>query len=106
MTLKQRLLYPFAKKFFAGVTLEDAVARARHVNTLGMGATLDFLGEDVSDSKEADAAREGYARTIDAIAAGRLDAAFSRHFRKKSRRLRLPAPARQFHAIFSREILI
>ena len=74
MTLKQRLLYPFAKKFFAGVTLEDAVARARFVNTLGMGATLDFLGEDVSDAKEADAAREGYARTIEAIAAGRLDA--------------------------------
>ncbi len=74
MTFRQKLLYPFAKRFFAGVTLEEALAHAREVNSQGVGATLDFLGEDVTSASEADAAREGYERTIEAIARGRLDA--------------------------------
>ncbi len=74
MTLKESLLYPFAKKFFAGTTLGDAIARARAVNAQGMGATLDFLGEDVTDATQAESAREQYARTIEAIARERLDA--------------------------------
>ena len=77
MTLKKRLLYPFARRFFAGTKLADAVARARTVNALGMGATLDYLGEDVTDGEEAMRARAEYERVIDALSGERLDASLA-----------------------------
>jgi len=70
MNLKQRILYPFAKHFFAGTTLADAVARVRAANSLGMGVMLDFLGEDVAESTEAERARQEYARAIEAVSGG------------------------------------
>lgn len=74
MTLKQTLLYPFARRFFAGLTLEDALARAAHDNARGVSATLDYLGEDVRDGTEAEKARAEYSRIIKDIAARGLDA--------------------------------
>ena len=74
MTLKQSLLYPFARRFFAGLTLEDALALAAHDNAHGVSATLDYLGEDVRDGTEAEKARSEYSRIIEEIAARRLDA--------------------------------
>lgn len=72
--VRQALLYPFARRFFAGTTLEAALDRAGYVNRLGMGATLDFLGEGVTKAGEAEEARAEYARVIDAVAKGGLDA--------------------------------
>ena len=74
MALKQTFLYPFARRFFAGLTLEDALARAAQDNAHGVSATLDYLGEDVRDGTEAERARSEYSRIIKEIAARGLDA--------------------------------
>ena len=77
MELRQRLLYPFAKKFFAGLKLEDAISRARLVNSRGMGAIIDFLGENVSEAEAAERAKAEYMRVLKAIGKARLDASFT-----------------------------
>jgi proline dehydrogenase len=77
MELRQRLLYPFAKKFFAGFKLEDAISRARLVNSFGMGATLDFLGENVGEAEAAERAKAEYTRVLRAIGRARLDASLA-----------------------------
>lgn len=71
--LKERIVHPFAMRFFAGVTLADAVSRVRHVNARGMSATLDFLGEDTASIAEAEAATAEYLRVLDAVHTLRLD---------------------------------
>ncbi len=73
MEIRKSILRPFAEKFFAGESLEDAVARAKEYNALGMGVTLDFLGEDVSDYPEAQEAADEYGRALDAINEYELD---------------------------------
>jgi len=74
MSLKQRILYPFARRFFAGLRLDDAIRRAKALNARGMGATLDFMGEDVRDAKEVEAAYAEYVRAITAVSEGGLNA--------------------------------
>ena len=77
MELRQRLLYPFAKKFFAGLKLEDAISRARFVDSRGMGAIIDFLGEDVRTPEAADQAKAEYLRVLKEVGKARLDASFT-----------------------------
>lgn len=77
MELRQRLLYPFAKKFFAGFKLEDAISRARLVNSRGMGAILDFLGENVSTQEAAGQAQAEYTRILEAASRAKLDASLA-----------------------------
>ncbi|HEY4978533.1 MAG TPA: proline dehydrogenase family protein [Candidatus Acidoferrum sp.] len=63
-----------AMRFVAGETLNDAVAAARSCNNLGMAATLDFLGENVSTPADAQKARDAYLNIFDRIALERLNA--------------------------------
>jgi proline dehydrogenase len=63
-----------AMRFVAGETLNDAVAAARTVNKLGMTATLDFLGENVSTATDAQRARDAYLNVFDRIALEKLNA--------------------------------
>ncbi len=77
MELRQRLLYPFAKKFFAGFKLEDAISRARLVNSRGMGAILDFLGENVGTHEAASRAKAEYTRILEAAGRAKLDASLA-----------------------------
>jgi proline dehydrogenase len=77
MELRQRLLYPFAKKFFAGFMLEDAISRARLVNSRGMGAIIDFLGENVTTPEAAGRAKAEYVRVLKAIGRAKLDASLA-----------------------------
>jgi proline dehydrogenase len=77
MSLRRALLYPVARKFFAGVSLGPALERIKENNALGLGATVDFLGEDVSDASEAEIARLEYMRAIKAIAFEALDASIA-----------------------------
>lgn len=73
LEMKERIVHPFARRFFAGVTLAEAVSRVRYVNSRGMSATLDFLGEDTGSVLEAEAALAEYLRVLDAIQTLRLD---------------------------------
>lgn len=63
-----------ARRFVAGETLDDAVEAARAVNRAGQSASLDLLGENVSDEAGARRAAEGYLAVFDRIAEEKLDA--------------------------------
>ncbi len=77
MTLMERLLAPdspfqtrfyfLAKRFVPGETIESALDAVRALNADGLTATLDFLGEDVFDIREAEKTRDAYHTMLDAI---------------------------------------
>lgn len=56
-----------ARRFVAGETLADAIAAVQNVNAAGMLATLDHLGENVTNEAEAIAAAAEYLTALDAI---------------------------------------
>src|SRR6056297_2863086 len=56
-----------AKKFVAGETIESAIQVIQQLNKQGMAATLDHLGEFVSDQSEARASADYGIRTLEAI---------------------------------------
>lgn len=63
-----------AFRFVAGTTLDEAVEAVRALNAGGASATLDVLGEAVTDRAMAADAARAYISTIDRIAAEGLDA--------------------------------
>ncbi len=79
MALIDRLLAPdsffsrrfffLARRFIAGETIESAIEAVRALNSAGMTATLDFLGEDVLERDAALKTRDAYFGMLDAIAA-------------------------------------
>jgi proline dehydrogenase len=64
----------FARRFVAGETLDDALAAVRSLNAAGITASLDLLGESVTNEREARAAESAYLRILDRIHDERLDA--------------------------------
>ncbi len=67
----------FANRYIAGESLADAVRTVRQLNSLGMRATLDVLGEDISQQEEALASRDNSIRVLRTITKERLDANLS-----------------------------
>jgi proline dehydrogenase len=63
-----------ARRFVAGETLDEAIAAARRCNDRGMFASLDYLGENVSTTADAQRARDAYLEIFDRIAQERLHA--------------------------------
>src|ERR1700731_736333 len=63
-----------AQRFVPGETLDEAIAAARECNNLGMFASLDYLGENVSTREDAQRARDAYLEIFDRIAQERLHA--------------------------------
>jgi proline dehydrogenase len=63
-----------ARRFVAGETLDEAIAAARKCNDLGMLASLDYLGENVSTTTDAQRARDAYLEIFDHIAAEKIEA--------------------------------
>ena len=61
-------------RFVAGETLEEALDAARACNEQGMLATLDYLGENVSTTADAQRARDAYLEIFDRIAREKLNA--------------------------------
>lgn len=61
------ILYRFASRFVAGETLDAALGEVRRLNDAGLLVTLDFLGENVSSEKEAEAAASMYVKMLDEI---------------------------------------
>lgn len=56
-----------AKRFVAGETIEKALEAVAALNSAGMAASLDFLGEDVKLARTADATARTYFAMLDAI---------------------------------------
>jgi proline dehydrogenase len=63
-----------ARRFVAGETLEEAIAAARHCNDDGMLASLDYLGENVATTADAQRARDAYLEVFERIAKEKLQA--------------------------------
>src|SRR5438128_5618499 len=71
---RQRLTASLAYRFVAGDHLDDAVRVVSDVNRRGWSASLDHLGENVSEEKAARAATDDYLAAFERIAAERLNA--------------------------------
>ncbi len=71
---KNRLAKSFARRFVAGERLDDAIEAVRVLNAKGISASLDLLGESVTNEREARAARDEYLAVLDRINETRLDA--------------------------------
>ncbi|HET9804847.1 MAG TPA: proline dehydrogenase family protein [Candidatus Acidoferrum sp.] len=63
-----------ARRFVAGETLDEALAAARGCNDLGMMVSLDYLGENVTTTAEAQQARDAYLEVFEKIAEQKLNA--------------------------------
>ncbi|MGQ9839806.1 MAG: proline dehydrogenase family protein [Anaerolineae bacterium] len=62
-----------ARRFVAGETLEDALTAVKNLNAQGMCATLDHLGENVTNREEALAAADEYLTALKALFAAQVD---------------------------------
>lgn len=62
-----------AARYVAGETLDDALQIIRKLNAEGAMATLDVLGEEVSERGKATASVDEYVRALQAIAAQQVD---------------------------------
>jgi proline dehydrogenase len=74
VALATPLLRRMPLRFVAGTSLDEAVGAVRALNFDGASATLDILGESVSDRDSAERAAAAYVATIERIAAEKLDA--------------------------------
>ncbi len=63
-----------SSRFVAGMELPDVLRAAESLNSRGIAATLDSLGENVSTPEEAKHSAEIYHRLLDAIQQGKLNA--------------------------------
>ncbi len=68
------LAFRAAGRFVAGDTLDAAVVAVRDLNARGIEATLDHLGENVTDAREAARATDDYLSAFERIARERLRA--------------------------------
>ena len=69
-----KLAKKFASRFVAGETLDEALTAVEGLNKKGISASLDLLGESVTNEREARAACGEYLRILDRIQQRKLDA--------------------------------
>ncbi|HXY19946.1 MAG TPA: proline dehydrogenase family protein [Gemmatimonadales bacterium] len=68
-----RLARRLASRFVAGETIDSAAAAVRELNGRGIAASLDLLGESVTNVEEARGCTEAVTQILGRIAADRLD---------------------------------
>src|SRR5438445_11420080 len=71
---RRRITSSLAYRFVAGERLDDAVRVVSDVNRRGWSASLDHLGENVTEEKAARSATDDYLAAFERIAAERLNA--------------------------------
>lgn len=75
--LPRPVVYVFAKKYIAGVKIEDAVRVVKELNAKGILATIDVLGEAIATRKEAEEAQKECLLVLDTINKNGLNANLS-----------------------------
>ena len=75
--LPKPVVFIFAKKYIAGVTLDDAIRVTKELNQKGILATIDVLGEAVSTKKESEMAKNECLTVLDSIEKNKLNANLS-----------------------------
>jgi proline dehydrogenase len=71
------MVHFFAKKYIAGLHLADAIKTIQDLNSRGMCATIDLLGEEVKNREESLQVVSGYKEILEAIAQHKLDSNIS-----------------------------
>lgn len=71
--MPKALVWRVARRYVAGPALADAVATVKRLNAEGAMATVDVLGEEVSERSLAARAADDYLEVLRAIAADKLD---------------------------------
>ncbi|MDQ3811301.1 MAG: proline dehydrogenase family protein [Chloroflexota bacterium] len=77
MVMGHDLLRGMAQRYVAGEELADGVVVAQTLNTQGLLASLDYLGESVTNAAEARLATSAYLDALEAIAREQADAQIS-----------------------------
>ena len=77
MVTSHDLLREFAQRFVAGEELGDGIAVAQALNTQGLTVSLDYLGESVRKTSEADRAVTAYLEALEAISRDQVEAYIS-----------------------------
>ncbi len=67
----------FARRFVAGESLDEALQAIRDLNSQGLKATLDYLGEGVRDESEAERAAQEYVHLLHVICESGVDSGIS-----------------------------
>jgi proline dehydrogenase len=75
--IRNRATRAVSRRFVAGETLDDAIEATRALNQRKMHVSLDHLGENVSDVKEAISAAKDYIAILDRIKQAGVDANIS-----------------------------
>ena len=75
--LPKSFVFIFAKKYISGTTLQDAVNVVKDLNSKGIMATLDVLGEAITTKEEAIEEKKECLRVLDVIEENKLDANLS-----------------------------
>jgi proline dehydrogenase len=60
MGLKEIFVLPIAKRWISGVNLASGIDDAKKANSKGMGVVMNYLGEEINDPADADAAASEY----------------------------------------------
>src|SRR6266566_657311 len=75
--ISNRATRSVSRRFVAGEVLDDAIQATRVLNQRGMHVSLDHLGENVSDAREAKSAARDYITILDTIKQTGVDANIS-----------------------------
>ncbi len=75
--MPENIVWLFSKKYIAGKTLQSAVDTVKQLNSKGILATLDVLGESVHNKEEAIEAKNKALEVLDAIVKYKLNANLS-----------------------------
>lgn len=75
--LMERLLFRVAKRWVAGYNADEAIDVALETNSHGMSAILNFLGEDITDSKLVDMTVNEYLLLMDLMYARKVQGCVS-----------------------------
>ena len=67
----------FSKRYIAGSTIKDVVKEVKRLNSEGMCATIDVLGESIDHIDQAKKPLDKYLQTLETIANESLDANIS-----------------------------
>jgi proline dehydrogenase len=75
--MRHDLLRGLTQRYVAGEELEDGIVVAQALNTQGLTASLDYLGESVTNAAEALTATNAYIEALETIARDQVDANIS-----------------------------
>ncbi len=77
IAMRSKIVWRMATRFIAGVTLADGIETIRQLNSKGINATLDHLGEDTDSPEKARQAAQDILEAFDAIEQAGVRANFS-----------------------------